>query len=207
MEGRKAEKEIIKKLQARQKLVVVGDGCVGKTSLLHAFCERRFQEHHEPTVFENYISTVVVNKKEVQMSLWDTAGQEDLDRLRPLCYSDADVVLICFSLVDTTSFLNVANKWRPEIHHYCPTIPTILVGTKSDLRKVEKSREFLLKYGQGAIQTEEGKAMATRIAADSYCECSAKSFEGVDDVFQAAANAALKTRKRNGTLSTFCHLQ
>ncbi|ODM97576.1 Ras-like GTP-binding protein RHO, partial [Orchesella cincta] len=163
-----------------RRFLVWVDGCVGKTSLLHAFCERRFQEHHEPTVFENYISTVVVNKKEVQISLWDTAGQEDLDRLRPLCYNDADVILICFSL------------WRPEIHHYCPTIPTILVGTKSDLRKVEKSREFLLKYGQGAIQTEEGKAMATRIAADSYCECSAKSFEGVDDVFQAAATAALK---------------
>lgn len=76
-----------------------------------------------------------------------------------------------------------------------------------DLRKNEKSRDFLLKYGQGAIRTDEGKAMATRISAENFCECSSKNFEGVDDVFHAAANAALKSRKRSPSLSTFCHLQ
>lgn len=61
-----------------------------------------------------------------------------------------------------------------------------------DLRTKEKSRDFLLKYGQGAIQSDEGKAMATRISAELYCECSAKTSEGVDAVFEAAAVAALK---------------
>jgi len=66
MDTKKAEKAILKKLQSRLKLVIVGDGCVGKTSLLFAYGAKQFLENHEPTVFENYVTTVQLsNKKEV----------------------------------------------------------------------------------------------------------------------------------------------
>lgn len=126
------------------------------------------------------------------MNLCDTAGQEDLDRLRPLSYSEADVILICFSVSDTTSFLNVANKWRPETQHYRPHAPVILVATKKDLRVHDGTRPFLERYGQAALQTDEGCTMAMRIRADAYIECSSKTFEGVHSVFQIAANLGQK---------------
>jgi GTPase SAR1 family protein len=66
MDAKKAEKAILKKLQSRLKLVIVGDGCVGKTSLLFAYGAKQFLQNHEPTVFENYVTTVELsNKKEV----------------------------------------------------------------------------------------------------------------------------------------------
>ncbi|KAG9319018.1 hypothetical protein KVV02_003516, partial [Mortierella alpina] len=71
----------------------------------------------------------------INLGLWDTAGQEDYDRLRPLSYPQTDVFLICFSLVSPPSFENIKTNWFPEINHHVPNIPTILVGTKLDLRK------------------------------------------------------------------------
>jgi len=85
-------------LKNRKKLVVVGDGACGKTSLLLVQSGKPFPEGYVPTVFENYLSAFWVDNKPVELTLWDTAGQEDYDRLRPLSYPDADIVLICFSI-------------------------------------------------------------------------------------------------------------
>ena len=62
----------------------------------------------------------------VSLGLWDTAGQEDYDRLRPLSYPQTDVFLICFSIVNPVSFENVRNKWGPEIRHHCPEVLVII---------------------------------------------------------------------------------
>ena len=88
-----------------------------------------------PTVFDNYTTTVSVDGKKVQFGLWDTAGQEDYDRLRHLSYPNSDVFLLAFSLVSPTSLENVESKWYPELQHHGPNVPIILVGTKMDLRE------------------------------------------------------------------------
>ena len=62
------------------------------------------------------------------------AGQEDYDRLRPLSYPQTDVFLLGFSVTSQTSFENIRSKWEPEIRHYCPNTPIVLVGLKNDLR-------------------------------------------------------------------------
>ena len=64
----------------------------------------------------------------VSLGLWDTAGQEDYDRLRPLSYPQTDVFLICFSVVSPSSFENVTSKWCPEIKHHCADAPILLIG-------------------------------------------------------------------------------
>ncbi|MEE6528049.1 hypothetical protein FKM82_029930 [Ascaphus truei] len=82
----------------RKRLVVVGDGACGKTCLLIVFSKDEFPESHIPTVFENYVEDIEVDGKRVELALWDTAGQEDYNRLRTLSYPDANVILMCFSI-------------------------------------------------------------------------------------------------------------
>ncbi|KAJ1498683.1 hypothetical protein HMI55_004802, partial [Coelomomyces lativittatus] len=63
-----------------------------------------------PTVFENYVADIDVDGKRVELALWDTAGQEDYDRLRPLSYPDSHVILICFAIDSPDSLENVNEK-------------------------------------------------------------------------------------------------
>lgn len=70
----------------------------------------------------------------MELALWDTAGQEDYDRLRLLSYPDTDVIVMCFSIDLPDSLENIQDKWIPEVTHFCPNVPIILVGNKRDLR-------------------------------------------------------------------------
>ncbi|XP_053924878.1 rho-related GTP-binding protein RhoD isoform X1 [Cuculus canorus] len=131
------------------KAVIVGDGGCGKTSLLVAFARGDFPKVYVPTVFEKYTASLEVGGKTVTIHLWDTAGQEDYDRLRPLSYSDANVVLICFDVTNPNSYNNVVTKWYPEVNHFCKGIPVLLVGCKTDLRQ---DREVLHKLKEGRLE-------------------------------------------------------
>ncbi|XP_036678790.1 rho-related GTP-binding protein RhoF isoform X2 [Balaenoptera musculus] len=117
------------------KIVIVGDGGCGKTSLLMVYSQGSFPEHYAPSVFEKYTASVTVGSKEVTLNLYDTAGQEDYDRLRPLSYQNTQLVLICYDVMNPTSYDNVLIKWFPEVTHFCRGIPTVLIGCKTDLRK------------------------------------------------------------------------
>ncbi|KAJ6583020.1 small GTPase-binding protein [Mycena vulgaris] len=175
--------------EIRRKLVIVGDGASGKTSLLIVFSKGAFPQVNVPTVFENYVADVEVNGKKVELALWDTAGQEDYDRLRPLSYPDASVILICFAIDSPDSLDNVKEAWISEVVHFCAGLPIILVGCKKDLRRDPR-------VGQQVVTFEEGMAVAQKIGARSYLECSAKSGEGVKEVFQHATRAALLVKRR-----------
>jgi len=172
------------------KLVVVGDGAVGKTCLLIAYTSNSFPKEYVPTVFDNYSANVRVADKTVSLSLWDTAGQEDYDRLRPLSYPQTDVFLICFSVISQTSFSNVKTKWWPEVTHHCPT-DNILVGTKLDLREDPEKLESLREKGLSPITSEQGEQLANEIKAVKYMECSALTQKGLKEVFDFAIKTVL----------------
>ena len=172
------------------KLVVVGDGAVGKTCLLIAYTSNSFPKEYVPTVFDNYSANVRVADKTVSLSLWDTAGQEDYDRLRPLSYPQTDVFLICFSVISSTSFSNVKTKWWPEVTHHCAT-DNILVGTKLDLREDPEKLESLKEKGLSPITTEQGEQLAAEIKAVKYMECSALTQKGLKEVFDFAIKTVL----------------
>jgi small GTP-binding protein len=176
----------------RRKLVVVGDGACGKTCLLIAFTQDEYNETYVPTVFETYISDIKVDDQTYQFALWDTAGQEDYEQLRPLSYPNTDVIVVCFNIDHRDSFENVPLKWMPEIQHFCPRTPVVLVGTKIDLRQDPATRMA----PRRPVSTAEGAEQCRRIKAYRYVECSAKTREGVKEVFETAARAAICPQRR-----------
>lgn len=186
----------------RKKLVVVGDGGCGKTSLLIVFSKDEFPEDHVPTIFDNYVADIEIERKKVrrkdrvELSLWDTAGQEEYDRLRVLSYPYTDVILMCFSVDNPDSLENINQKWVPEIRNYCPKVPIILVGNKRDLRNDAKVVNNLARQKQLPVKPAEGREIMEKIGAVAYLECSAKSREGVRQIFEAASKAALLNKKR-----------
>ena len=173
------------------KCVVVGDGAVGKTSLLISFTTDSFPGEYIPTVFDNYSANILFDGKPVNLGMWDTAGQEDYDRIRPLSYPGADVFLLCFSIANPTSYENVKSKWYPEVSHFSEDIPIILVGTKQDLRKDIVTIERLKDQHQVPITRAEGLKLKKEIRAVNYVECSALTQEGVRDVFNEAVKVVL----------------
>ncbi|KAM6555078.1 hypothetical protein CsatB_015840 [Cannabis sativa] len=116
------------------KCVSVGDGAVGKTSLLISYTTNTFSEDYVSTIFDNFNVNVDVNEFTVNLGLWDTTGQEGYNSLRPLSYHGTDVFILAFSLISKASYENVSKKWIPELKHFAPGVPIILVGTKLDLR-------------------------------------------------------------------------
>ncbi|TMW83311.1 hypothetical protein EJD97_002153 [Solanum chilense] len=148
------------------KCVTVGDGAVGKTCLLISYTSNTFPTDYVPTVFDNFSANVNVDGKIVNLGLWDTAGQEDYNRLRPLSYRGADVFLLAFSLI---------------------------MGTKLDLRE---DKQFIRDYpGACTISTEEGEELKKQIGAVAYVECSAKTQQNVKSVFDTAIKVVLQPPK------------
>jgi len=177
------------------KCVVVGDGAVGKTCLLISYTTNAFPGEYIPTVFDNYSANVMVDGKPINLGLWDTAGQEDYDRLRPLSYPQTDVFLVCFSVVSKASFDNVKAKWIPEITQHAPGTPVILVGTKSDLRNDAETLSQLQGKGLALVPKEAAHALVKDINADKYLECSALTQEGLKAIFDDAIRSAMKPKK------------
>ncbi|KND94609.1 GTP-binding protein rhoC [Tolypocladium ophioglossoides CBS 100239] len=181
-----------------KKIVVVGDGGCGKTCLLISYSQGYFSEKYVPTVFENYITypTHPPTGKTVELALWDTAGQEEYDRLRPLSYPETDLIFVCFAIDCPNSLDNVLDKWYPEVLHFCPYTPLILVGLKSDLRYKKTCIDMLKTQGLTPVTTDQGMAVAKKMGAQ-YMECSSKEMRGVDEIFERAILTVVSNDRRN----------
>ncbi|KAI8849609.1 P-loop containing nucleoside triphosphate hydrolase protein [Chytridium lagenaria] len=166
----------------RKKLVVVGDGGCGKTALLTVFATGVFPSTYIPTVFETINKVFAVDGRTMEFALWDTAGQEEFERLRPLSYSESHIIVICFDITSRDSLENIAQKWYPEVNQYCHGVPIIVVGCKADARS---------KGQPNCVSYEEGRNAATRIGAKSYVECSAMENQNVAEVFLHAGRIVL----------------
>ncbi|XP_053393137.1 ras-related protein Rac1-like isoform X6 [Mercenaria mercenaria] len=159
-------------MQSSIKCVVVGDKNVGKTCLLLSFTENAFPGEYLPDVIcEPCQANVRVDERVCDLSIWDTAGQDEYDRLRPLSYSQT---------------------WYPEIKHYCPYTPIVLVGTKLDLRDNNNEKEKALNKD---ITHVEGMRLAQQVNVFKYLECSAKTGIGIKQVFDEAIEVYFATQK------------
>ncbi|GKT35174.1 putative multi-domain containing protein [Aduncisulcus paluster] len=156
-------------LKSHIKCVVVGDGAVGKTCLLLVYCLNTFPTEYVPTVFDNYQCDVDFGSETYSFQLWDTAGQETYDRLRPLSYPGAHVFLLCFSVVRPESYDNIKGKWYPEVTHHNADAPFVLVGTKIDLRDNEETIARLKEDGKRVLTFDDaGQETYDRLRPLSY---------------------------------------
>jgi small GTP-binding protein len=169
------------------KIVVVGDGAIGKTCLLISYTTNAFPGEYIPTVFDNYSANVMHKEQAVNLQLWDTAGQDEYRKLRPLSYPQTDAFIVGFSLVDEVTLENVENCWVQEIKEHCPNTPYVLLGLKSDLR--DNPQEGMI-----PISSSKGEAVAKKIKASAYVECSAYKATNMKEAFETAISAALDTK-------------
>jgi Ras-related C3 botulinum toxin substrate 1 len=178
------------------KCVTVGDGAVGQTCMLICYTSNKFPTDYIPTVFDNFSANVSVDGNIVNLGLWDTAGQEDYSRLRPLSYRGADIFVLAFSLISRASYENVLKKWMPELRRFAPNVPIVLVGTKLDLRD---HRSYLADHpAASAITTAQGEELRKQIGAAAYIECSSKTQQNIKAVFDTAIKVVLQPPRRRG---------
>uniref|UniRef100_A0A8C2B6A4 Rho related BTB domain containing 2b n=1 Tax=Cyprinus carpio TaxID=7962 RepID=A0A8C2B6A4_CYPCA len=197
------------------KCVVVGDNAVGKTRLICArACNATLTQYqllatHVPTVWaiDQYRvcqevlerSRDVVDDVSVSLRLWDTFGDHHKDRR--FAYGRSDVVVLCFSIANPNSLLHVKTMWYPEIKHFCPRAPVILVGCQLDLRyadldAVNRARRPLARpiKANEILPPENGREVAKELGVPYY-ETSVVAQFGVKDVFDNAIRAALISRR------------
>ena len=164
------------------KCVVVGDGSVGKTCMLVSYTSDKFPTDYVPTIFENYNANVKVDYQNINLSLWDTAGQEDYGELRQLSYPQADVFIIVFAVSEKSTLENALEKWLPELNEKNSGAPKIIVGNKIDLRNEKNAKTHITK--------QEAEALVMKKKC-KYIECSALTQEGLKSVFEEAIRSCL----------------
>lgn len=169
------------------KLVVLGDGSVGKTCTLITYATNSFPEDFVPTKGPGnvHMCDIWMDGQCVSMSLWDTAGQDEYDNLRSLSYPDTSLPLVMYSVLSPTSFERVKEKWIPEIRRDLPRLPWILVGNKIDGRPewAEKGKPF--------VSTSEGLELAKKEGAVGFFEVSAKQLKGLRELFMFASRVSV----------------
>ena len=188
------------------KLCVVGDGAVGKSCILVCYTTGQYPGEYVPTIFDNYSANAMVDDKQYQLSLWDTAGQEDYDRLRPLSYPNTDCFIVCYDTTNRTSLSNVEKKWLPELQKYCPEAPIVLVGTKSDMKNDPRC-VAKLEPDRKVVSSEEGLQAAQKLNTAAWKECSSLTMEGLNEVFDTAIRIVEKKRgdvRRNASAHRQC---
>lgn len=153
------------------KIVVLGDGGVGKTALTIQLCLNHFVETYDPTIEDSYRKQVVIDDMACVLEVLDTAGQEEYTALRDQWIRDGEGFLLVYSITSRSTFERV-ERYRSQIFRVKDTddTPMILVGNKAD------------KLTEREVSREEGVAMARKLNAD-FIESSAKACINVEKAF------------------------
>lgn len=174
----------------RRLVVFGGDGAAGKTSMFLYHMGKLPAEYIPVKIGDYVVKDYSINGKTVSVAFCDNeGGGEDWHTLRHLGYEGADCVVLCF-VIDQSGFEYIEEYWYPFTQKYCPKAKLILVGMKKDLRNDQDWIERLAKHNEKLITYEEGKRLAKEIKAECYLECSSVSGEGIEDVFNKAAEVA-----------------
>ena len=170
------------------KVCVVGDGGVGKTSLISKFIKNSFSENYLMTIGSNFsVKPMVLSeypKYNIILQIWDLAGQEQFKVVRPLFYKGAKAVIYVYDLTRESSFANLLN-WKKEVEKVIGSKPSILVGSKLDLVRPDEKR----------AKEEEINQIMDDINTNLYFETSAKEGINVEIIFEEATNKIIRKSK------------
>jgi len=158
-----------------------------------------FLTEYVPTVFDNYNAMYEFESQNIFLGLWDTAGQSDFDKVRPISYKQADVYLLFFSVINPTSLENIRERWVDEVIQHSPTAPYFLVGTQIDERENETVIHSLAEQGKTPITSMMGAFVAKQIGAKGYFEISAKEMRFgnlFEEVIRHVFNVARGMKKK-----------
>jgi len=176
------------------KCVFIGDGAVGKTSLIISYTTNGYPNEYVPTAIDTYHATVHIDGQPLTLELCDTPGQDDFDTLRPLVYPSTDVFLLCFSVVMPSTFQNVKEKWIPEIRGQSKKTPIVLIGTQADLREDAKTLVGLRASKEQPITEAEARKVAANLGCEAYIESSSLTQKNLKEVFDSAIVEGLRFR-------------
>ena len=175
----------------RVNIVIVGDDNVGKTSLVMTYVGSAFPTEYRPSVYDCITTHINMGGNEMyQLTLWDTIGSSEYDRLRPLVYPNADMIFICYSISSRSSFENIKTKWIPEINYHRPNIPIRIIALKADLRNPITSTSATQETSHQSdnhpvVSKEEGEELAKELHAE-FTELSAKTLSNLIEPFELA---------------------
>ncbi|XP_032817587.1 ras-related protein Rab-23-like [Petromyzon marinus] len=166
------------------KVVVVGNGSVGKSSMIQRYCKGVFTRDYKKTIGVDFLERElrVNDDDEVRLMLWDTAGQEEFDAITKAYYRGAQACVLVFSTVDRDSFLSVA-AWKEKVEQEVGGIPTVLVQNKIDL------------LDEAAVHSDEAEALARKLRLRFY-RTSVKEDLNVNEVFKYIAEKYLMRVKQ-----------
>merc|ERR1712130_739886 len=184
MEGEGPDSKVLK-------VVIIGDGAVGKTALMVRYRDGKFPLDYIPTVFEMNAKTVEVDDEQFELRLWDTAGQEAYEELRKQAYIGADVIIIGFCLVNRDSFENVTELWQKDYAKEAKDAKVVLVGLKQDLVEDATELKKLSEKNQEPVTEEEMANVAKKVGASSHLRCSALTGDGVNELGRLPFNQPL----------------
>ncbi len=157
----------------KYKVVVVGEGTVGKTSVIMRYTENVFRESYITTIGTNFATKEVTlgDQTRVKIQLWDIAGTPSFGGLRPVFFAGANGVVYVYDITKAHSFRALL-QWKEDIEKVVPNPVSILIGNKRDL---EPSRE---------VPSEAGARVSKKIGASAFLEVSAKTGENIPELFQ-----------------------
>ncbi|XP_033118669.1 ras-related protein Rab-23-like [Anneissia japonica] len=157
------------------KVIVVGNGAVGKSSMIQRYCKGIFTADYKKTIGVDFLEKQIeVNDEEVRMMLWDTAGQEEFDAITKSYYRGAQACVLAFSTVDRDSF-EAIESWKRKVEEEVLSIPMVLIQNKIDL------------VDEAVLEPEEAEALAKRLKLRFY-RTSVKENLNVEDVFRYLAD-------------------
>jgi len=173
-------------MSSEYKIVVVGEGGVGKSALTIQLLQNEFLEDYDPTIEDNYIKQVVIDNEACRLDILDTAGQDEFAALRQQYLMTGEGYLLVFALDDERSFDKVFDSFWEQIIRIQETedVPMVLVGNKCDLRHRRK------------VEFENAKSQATKYGIP-YIETSAKERICVEEAFYTLVRRIRKKRNAN----------
>jgi len=169
------------------KVILIGDGSVGKTSLVRRYMEGKFGADYLPTIGSQIYTKKVVGKGETKITLvvWDISGQPAFTAIRPEYYKGAAAILLVYDLTRSETFQHL-DGWLSETKRYSPKPEVVLIGNKSDLEARRR------------IPHRAGEEYASKIRAP-FLETSAKDGSNVAEAFATLADKLVMTIPSTGT--------